>query len=109
MTKTTALDIGCTNRPANGFTFRWTRIRSWIEGLFRDYKSGEFQLDKTRLEHPDRLDPLLLVMAIALLWFVAIGRRLVKMGLRGEIHSTRNVLTPIFNLFYSILRLGLRE
>ena len=70
-------------------TFRWTGIRSRIEGLFRDYKSGGFQLDKIRLEHPDRLDPLLLVMAIAMLWFLGIERRLVKMGLRGKIDSAQ--------------------
>ena len=76
---------------------RWTRQRSWIEGLFRDYKSGGFQLHKTRLEHPDlsacvhaqagRLNHLLLVMAIATLWFVAMGRRLVKTGQRYEIDN----------------------
>jgi hypothetical protein len=97
-----------TNRPANGFTFQWTRIRSWIEGLFRDYKSGGFQLDKTRLEHPDRLDHLLLVMAIAMLWFVAIGRRLVKMGLRQEIDSARKRAHTYFQIGWSWLKKQVR-
>lgn len=93
-----------TNRPANGFTLRWTRKRSWIEGLFRDDKSGGFQLDKTRLEHPDRLDHLLLVMAIAVLWFVAIGRRRVKMSLRQEIDSARRRAHTYFQIGWSWLK-----
>lgn len=93
-----------TNRPANGFTLRWTRKRSWIEGLFRDDKSGGFQLEKTRLEHPDRLDHLLLVMAIALLWFVAIGRRLVTMGLRQEIDSAQRRAHTYFQIGWSWLK-----
>lgn len=93
-----------TNRPANGVTLRWTRRRSWIEGLFRDYKSGGFQLEKTRLEHPDRLDHLLLVMAIAMLWFVAIGRRLVKMGLRQEIDSAKSRAHTYFQIGWSWLK-----
>lgn len=93
-----------TNRPANGFTLRWTRIRSWVEGLFRDYKSGGFQLDKTRLEHPDRLNHLLLVMAVATLWFVAIGRRLVKMGQRQEIDSARQRSHTYFQIGWSWLK-----
>ena len=93
-----------TNRPANGFTLRWTRKRSWIEGMFRDFKSGGFQLDKTRLEHPERLDHLLLVMAIALLWFVAMGRRLVKMGLRQEIDSASRRARTYFQIGWSWLK-----
>ena len=93
-----------TNRPPNGFTLRWTRQRSWIEGLFRDYKSGGFQLDKTRLEHPDRLDHLLLVMAVATLWFVAMGRRLVKMGLRYEIDSAPKRSRTYFQIGWSWLK-----
>lgn len=94
----------CTNRPANGFTLRWTRIRSWIEGMFRDFQSGGFQLHKTRLEHADRLDHLLLVLAVALLWFVAIGRRLVKMGGRGEIDSAQKRARTYFQIGWSWLK-----
>jgi len=93
-----------TNRPANGFTLRWTRRRSWIEGLFRDFKSGGFQLQNTRLEHADRLDHLLLVMAIAMLWFVAIAQRLIKTGQRRQIDTARQRARTYFQIGWSWLK-----
>jgi len=92
------------SRPANGFTLRWTRKRSWIEGLFRDYKSGGFQLQATRLEHIDRLDHLLLVMAIAMLWFVAIAQRLIKTGQRRQIDTAKRRARTYFQIGWSWLK-----
>jgi hypothetical protein len=41
--------------------------RFWCEELFRDQKSGLFQLASSGLRHPERIDRLLLVVAIAVL------------------------------------------
>ena len=41
--------------------------RFWCEELFRDQKSGIFQLESSGLRHPERIDRLLLVVAIAVL------------------------------------------
>ena len=41
-----------------------------IEPLFSDFKSRGFDLETTQLRAPDRLDRLLLIMALALHWCV---------------------------------------
>jgi hypothetical protein len=71
-----------TSRPATRATFTWGRQRSWIEGTFRDDKSGGFNLEDTHLTETDRLHRLLLVMAIGYLWCFHVGRWLFKTGQR---------------------------
>lgn len=93
-----------TNRTANGHTLRWMRQRGWIEGMFRDLKSGGFQLQHTRLEHPARLDRLLFVLSLALLWFVAIGRQVVKEGHRRMIDRDRHRVSTYFQLGWRWLK-----
>ena len=58
-TKATVLDYGA----------RWA-----IEPTFSDFKSRGFELEASRLEHPDRLERLLLIMTLAMYWCVRVGR-----------------------------------
>jgi hypothetical protein len=48
--------------------------RRGIEPLFSDLKSRGFHLAATQLRAPDRLDHLLLIMALALHWCVRVGQ-----------------------------------
>jgi len=72
-----------------------------LEGLFRDFKSGGFQLQNTRLEQADRLDHLPLVTAIAMLWFVAIAQRLIKTGQRRQIDTAKQRARSYFQIGWS--------
>ena len=45
-----------------------------IEPTFSDFKSRSFELEYTQLQAPDRLDRLLLIMALAMCWCVNVGR-----------------------------------
>ena len=40
----------------------------WADELFRDSKSQGFHLEHTRLTHPERLDRLMLALALAYWW-----------------------------------------
>lgn len=71
-----------TNLPANGFTYRRGKRRMWIETVFRDWQSGGFHLDRSGLTDRQRFVRLLLALVIAYLWFVSIGRWVVKRGYR---------------------------
>jgi hypothetical protein len=71
-----------TNLPANAKTRAYGRRRMWIETVFRDWQSGGFQLDETGLVETARLVRLLLLLAIAYLWLVSVGRWVVKKGYR---------------------------
>jgi hypothetical protein len=44
-----------------------------IEAMFSDFKSRGFGIEDTHIHYPERLDRLLLVMALALHWAVSTG------------------------------------
>ena len=62
------------NDPPNRATVRDHGSRWGIEPLFSDFKSRGFQLEDTQLRAPDRLDRLLLIMALAMYWCVRVGQ-----------------------------------
>ncbi len=45
-----------------------------IESMFSDFKSRGFDLQDSQLDHADRLQRLMLIMALAMHWCVRIGR-----------------------------------
>jgi hypothetical protein len=71
-----------TNLPATRYTKRRGRRRMWIETLFRDWQSGGFDLERTRIGTARRLERLVLVLALAYVLIVSIGRWVVKRGYR---------------------------
>lgn len=48
-------------------------MRWGIEAMFCDFKSKGFSITKTHLNHPDRIERLILVLTIALYWAVSTG------------------------------------
>ncbi|NCC34669.1 MAG: hypothetical protein EOM24_22040 [Chloroflexia bacterium] len=71
-----------TNLSANAQTKAYGKRRMWIETVFRDWQSGGFHLDTSGITDTDRVMQLLLILAIAYLWLVSIGRWVVKKGYR---------------------------
>lgn len=51
----------------------WYALRAWIEQGFKVIKGGGWDWEKTRMEDPQRVERLWLVMAVATLWVVAVG------------------------------------
>ena len=62
------------NDPPNRATVRDYACRWGIEPMFSDFKSRGFQLEDNQLQAADRLDRLLLIMALAMYWCVRIGQ-----------------------------------
>ncbi len=62
------------NDPPNRATVRDDASRWGIEPMFSDFKSRGFQLADTQLRAADRLDRLLLIMALAMYWCVRVGQ-----------------------------------
>ena len=48
-------------------------LRWGIEAMFSDFKTRGFGLENSRIQYPDRLSKLILVMALALYWAVSTG------------------------------------
>lgn len=85
--------------------------RSRIEAMYSDMKARGFDLAKTRLRSPERIERLMLAIAIAYLWFVALGSWAVKNGRRREIDRPDRRDLSYFRLGWDFLddrlRLGL--
>jgi len=89
-----------TNLEATARTKAYGKRRMWIETVFRDWQSGGFHLDESGLVESERLTRLLLVLALAYLWLVSLGRWVVKRGYRRRIDDggPRNWHFSLFQL-----------
>lgn len=81
-----------TNLRACKTTLNWGKRRSWIDATFKDFKTGGFQLESSKLTDTDRMDRLLLVICITYLWCYHVGRWVFKTGMRRQVDigSKRN-------------------
>jgi hypothetical protein len=87
------------DQPADRYAWRRGRKRFWIEPFFRDWKSYGFDLEDSKLVHPQRLSTLLLGMATATLWMVHVGQWVSDT-------NRRTLLEARHKRDYSIFRLG---
>ena len=91
------------NRAAGRNRLREYAYRMDIEESFRDDKSGGFDIAHTRLQHPERLERLLLAVALATLWCHELGEQVLAQG-----ECIRRVIDPGSRRELSLFQLGLR-
>jgi hypothetical protein len=85
-----------------------TRLREFgyrmsIEQSFRDDKSSGFNMEHIQLQHADRIERLLLAMAIATLWCHELGEHVLQQG-----EEARRQIDPGPTRELSLFQLGLR-
>lgn len=78
--------------------------RIHIAQSFRDDKSGGFDLEATKLCAPERLNHLLLAIAVAVLWIYEIGEQVLRTGQRSEIDPAYRRQLSIFQIGWRKLR-----
>jgi hypothetical protein len=71
-----------TSLPAQRRRCREYRRRTWEELALRDSKHLGFDWEHSRIRQPQRVERLLLVLALALLWLLATTQRVVRRGER---------------------------
>jgi hypothetical protein len=76
--------------------------RFWIEEMFSDHKSRGLNLEQTRITDPDRLERLLVAVAIAYLWIMQVGTLVVNKDLWRQVDNRGKSRTV------SLCRIGLR-
>jgi hypothetical protein len=91
------------DRPACRQRLREYGWRMRVEQSFRDDKSGGFEMAHTRLQHADRLERLLLALAIATLWCHELGERVLTDG-----EDARRQIDPGPHRELSLFQLGWR-
>lgn len=89
----------CTTSLPIERTLRRVGRRRWgCEPMFRDYKSSGWHIDLSGLQHDDRIDAMLVVVAINYLWTSSLGRWLCKVQRRHEIDGKKNGIIVCFVL-----------
>jgi Transposase DDE domain len=91
------------SQPASRARLREYALRMQIEQSFRDDKSSGFDLAHTRLQHADRVERLLLAVAVATLWCHELGEHVLSEG-----EDLRREIDPGFARELSLFQLGLR-
>ncbi len=91
------------DQPAARARLREYAVRMHTEESFRDDKSGGFDMAHTRLQHADRLERLLLALAIATLWCHELGEPVFEQG-----EGARRAIDPGPTRELSVFQLGLR-
>lgn len=97
------LVIVISDQRAHPDRLREYAVRMDIEQSFRDDKSGGFDIGHTRLVHPERLERLLLAVAIATLWCHEVGQFVL---LTAKV--LRRLIDPAYTRQLSLFQLGLR-
>ena len=90
-----------TDLPAATVRCAEYRRRTWEEELFRDLKGLGWHWEQSRLRRPERVERLLLVLALATLWMLGLGQRVLRRG-------ARPLLEARARRCYSVFQLGLR-
>ena len=92
-----------TNLPATPGTYQIGGRRMSIETVFRDLQSQGFDLDKSAIKSRPRLARLLLPLLIVYLWFISVGRWVVRRGYRHllDSSSSRDWGFSLFQLGFS--------
>jgi hypothetical protein len=93
-----------TNQIACHARLREYLYRMSIEQSFRDDKSSGFDMQHTRLQHAERVDHLMLALAIATLWCHELGEFVLQQG----DDARRCLVDPSSKRSLSLFQLGLR-
>jgi hypothetical protein len=90
-----------TDLPATPARCTDYRRRTWEEEGFRDWKSSGWNWQKSRIRLPDRVDRLLLLLALATVWVAVLAQRIIRRGERKRLEAKSRRC-------YSYFQLGLR-
>jgi len=77
--------------------------RFWIEEMFRHFKSQGWDIEASRIRHPAHFQRLVLMIALAYVWFVHICVALVKRGLRRWVDRCAHRTLSYFRLGWNWL------
>lgn len=79
--------------------------RNWQEQSFRDLKSGGWHWGDSRIRRPQHMANLLMVLAIAYTWLIALGSQVVAAGCAQPLLRRAD---GTYRRFWSLFKEGLR-
>jgi hypothetical protein len=85
------------------------RLRFRIECMFADHKSRGFQIDKSHLAAPSRLERLLIATSLAYLWVHAVAIFAQARGWIAQFHRTDRCDLSLFQIGLRAIQYAVRE
>lgn len=100
-----------TNQTSVLATWRIYKKRMWIEEMFGDMKGNGFDLERSRLKHPDRLSRLMLAVSLVYIWLISVGEHVIQHKHASEVDRNDRRDLSIFRLGWDFLerRLALND
>lgn len=98
-----------TNMQCADEACRFYGKRFLIETCFSDQKGRGFNLQKSHMSNPERINRLLMAVFLAYYWIVALGVSAVKEGWQGVIHRRHRCDLSLFQLGLALLDYLLEE
>jgi hypothetical protein len=93
-----------TDLPAQRRRCTEYRRRTWQEECHRDGKRLGLEWQHSRVRQPERVERVLLILALAMLWLLALGQRVVRYGWRRQLDDASRVTLSRFQLGVRWLR-----
>lgn len=93
-----------TDLPATLARCHEYRRRTWEEELFRDLKGMGWGWQQSRVRRPERVARLMLALALATLWMLALAQRVVRRGWRPLVEARSRRECSVFQLGLRFLR-----
>jgi hypothetical protein len=84
--------------PAGPAILNLYQVRMWADEMFRDLKSQGFHLEQTRLRCAERIDRLMLALALAYWWVIGRGIWVDRMHLRNRVDREDDPACSLFTL-----------
>ena len=78
--------------------------RMWTEEMFGDLKSNGFDLERTKLQHFQRLSRLTLAVVLLYVWLLDLGARVIKNGNRAWVDRKKRRDYSVFRIGYNTLK-----
>ena len=97
------------NFPTGKEAVYWYKKRFRIETLFSDMKGRGFNLNKSGLRDPERIDRLLIAISLAYIWIVFLGEYALEKGWDKIIHRTDRCDLSLFTLGKRLLKYFLKN
>lgn len=98
-----------TNCETAGEACHWYKKRFRIETLFSDYKSRGFNLHKSHLSDPERLNRLMMAVSLAYIWLIYLAEYSIEKGWNKLLDRTERNDLSLFQLGIRMLERLLRE
>jgi hypothetical protein len=97
------------NFPTGSEAVYWYGKRFRIETLFSDFKGRGFNLDKSGLRDPERINRLLIAVSLAYIWIVFLGEHALEKEWDKIIHRTDRCDLSLFTLGKRLLKYFLKN